>query len=506
MDFLKAVSALFFLLTNAVFVLIEFAIVRVRKTRIEEFAQNENNIFARTSLDIINNINSYLASIQLGITASSIGLGWIAQPYVAFVISRAIPDFSIFYLKISSYSISLLISFFTVTFFHIVFGEQVPKYIAISSAEKITLVFSIPLKMFYKATYYPMLLINKTSEFFSSFLVSKISDDTSHSEDEIKLILSKSEEFGRISLHRLMMFEHLFDFGKTSVKEVMVPVDRIVALKKSISFDDFLDTIRKFKFSRYPVIDENSNYLGYVHVKDVIINLPISRCVERFNLLDYIRPIVRVGEKEMIERVLRIVQETNQPILLVENDKKEITGIITVEDIIEDITGEIRDEFEKKSAVRLDEIFCVEGSVVDIKSSDRFSAINEMIDKLYSSGFIALREEISKRIIKREKELSTAIGHQIAVPHARIEGLKSAIISVGISKNGIDFLAPDLKPVKVIFLILSPYHEPSLQLAILSKISRLAMNITLRKKLFKVSDAYKIKEILSVFEDSIPVD
>ncbi len=506
MGFLKVIAALFFLFLNAVFVLVEFAIVRVRKTRIEELSQNESNIFARAALDIVNNLNSYLASIQLGITAASIGLGWVAQPYVASVIEKILPPFQSYYLKISSYSISLLVSFFLVTFMHIVFGEQIPKYIAISLSERITLFFAIPLKIFYRLTYYPMILINRTSEFFSSLLGCGVKDEGSHSEDEIRLILSKYEEVGRISLQRLMMFEHLFDFGKTIVKEVMVPIEKVVVLRKDLNFQEFLNIVNKFKFSRYPVINESGQYLGYLHIKDVIINFPNSRCLDSFNISNYLRPLTRVREKETIEMVLRVVQETNQPIMLVENERKEVVGVISVEDIIEDITGEIRDEFERKSEVRLDEILSVEGSIFDIKSSDRFSAINEMVEKLYSSRVISLKEEIAQRIIRRERELSTAIGYQIAVPHARIEGLKKPIISVGISKNGIDFLSPDSKPVKVIFMILTPYHEPSLQLSILSKLSKLIMNPTLRKKLFKASDIYKVKEIFSVFEDSIPVD
>ncbi|MCX7641075.1 MAG: CNNM domain-containing protein [Elusimicrobiales bacterium] len=505
MELFKIFSIIFFLGLNGVFVLAEFAIVSVRRTRIEELAQNEKNIVAKISLEILNNINAYLASIQLGITASSIGLGWVAQPYVSSLINSLIPEISLLTLKISSYSISIIVSFFIVTFAHIVLGEQVPKYIAISASEKVVLLSAIPLKVFYKITYYPMLIINNVSEFFVSLIGLKaVKNEASHSEDEIRLILSKSEEIGKISLQRLMMFDHLFDFGKTTVKEVMVPVDKIISLNLDVSFDDFFNIVCIKKFSRYPVKNAEGNFIGYVHIKDIIFNNHFCT-YQNFSIQKCIRPLYKVKENEFIENVLRLIQENHQPMLIVENEKGEITGLLTIEDILEDLTGEIHDEFEIKQTLRLDEIFNVEGSIVGLKSKDRFSAIIELVDKL--SQFIpsVSKNDISEKIIKREKLFSTAIGHQIAIPHARIEGLEKPIISVGISEDGIDFSSPDIKPVKVIFLILTPYYDPSSQLSILSKISKLALNTTLRKKLFKARNPIKIKEIFTIFEDSVPV-
>lgn len=504
MEFVRVVAIVFFLVMNALFVLAEFAIVSVRRTRIEELAQNEKNILARTTLEILDDLNSYLAAIQLGITGASIGLGWLAQPYIAGLIRELIPEIDIPSLKISSYSISLAISFFFVTFIHIVLGEQVPKYIAISSSENVALLFSLPLKLFYKISYYPMLVINKTSKFFASLLgFRSLRKHSTPSEDEIKLILSKSQELGKISLQRLMMFEHLFDFGKARVKEVMVPKEKIVCLEKGISFSELLKVVKEKRFSRYPVVDEKGCFIGYVHIKDIIFNLPPSE-EKNFSLMSYLRELKKVGENEMIERSLRFIQETHQPMLLVEDEKGDVVGLITVEDIIENLTGEIRDEFEIKPVVRLDEIFSIEGSVVGLNSQDRFSAISEMVDNLYKKGILQFKDEIKEKILKRERELSTAIGHQIALPHARIEGLKKPILTVGISREGVEFSSPDKKPVKVIFLILTPYHEPSTQLNILSKISRLISNLTLRNKLLKTENPYVVKEILTVFEDNVP--
>jgi len=495
--------ASFFLLLNSLFVLIEFAIVRSRPTKFEELSQKGSKT-AKISLGIVSNLNSYLASIQLGITIASIGLGWIAQPLVSNLIKNLFVATNIEIIKYYSYSISIVVSFIIVTSLHIILGEQVPKYIAISIAEKITMFFAIPLKIFYEITFYPMLFINKTSEFFVRLVgIKKNKESQIYSEDEIRLILSQSEELGRISLQRLMMFEHIFDFGKTTVKEIMTPVDKTIFVNANSSYLDFINILNRHKFSRYPVKD-GDRIIGFVHIKEVLLNR--AQNVSEFDIRKFLREIKTVNQDLPIERTLRFFQENNIHISLVSNEKDEVAGILSVEDIIEDITGEIRDEFEKRPTYRLDKILDKDSSIMDIKSLDKFEAINEMINKILKNKLNFSIKEAKEKIIKREKLFSTAIGHQIAIPHARIEGLKTPIIIVGKSENGINFIAPDQKPVKLIFLIFSPFNDSSIQLNILSKISKMISNVTLKKKLLNAKTVDKIEEVMTIFEDNIPAD
>jgi mannitol/fructose-specific phosphotransferase system IIA component (Ntr-type) len=335
--------------------------------------------------------------------------------------------------------------------------------------------------------------------------IKKLGDDFHHSEDEIKIILSRTEEIGKITLQRLMMFEHIFDFGKTIVKEIMTPIDKVVFLDINSSYHDFLDTLKNSKFSRYP-IKNGDRFEGFIHIKDVFLN---SLDQNNFDLKKIIREVKIINENMLAEKALSFFQENNIQFALVSDIKGEIKGILTIEDIVEEICGEIRDEFEKRPVYRLDTILDEHSSVMDLKSVDRFSAISELIDKIFENKVLINPisiNEIREKVIKREKSFSTAIGHQFAIPHARIEGLKKPIIVIGRSEKGIHFNSPDLKPVKFIFLILTPYADSSIQLNILAKISKLISNVTLRNKLLKAKTIDKVKEILTIFEDSIPLD
>lgn len=505
MDYIQVLASLFFLFLNAFFVLVEFAIVRARITKIEELAQAGNKV-AKLAHKILININSYLASIQLGITIASIGLGWLAQPLVTKIINSFLINVPWEIIKFYSYTISISISFIVVTAIHIILGEQVPKYIAISFAEKITLIFAIPLSIFYQITYYPMLIINNSANLIIKLMgIKKIKEENIHSEDEIKLILSKTEEIGKITLSRLMIFEQLFDFGKTIVKEIMTPIERVIHIDKNIKFADFLNILKTYKFSRYPIKD-GDNFIGFIHVKDVIINFSCFND-DNFDVLKFIRPIKSISHKMPLEKALRYFQENNLNISLVENDNKEIVGFISVEDIIEDFVGEIRDEFEKRPKYRLDEIVEKQHSIMNLKSRDRISAIEELVNNFFITHKVNFsKTDVIDRLIKREKAFSTAIGHGFAIPHARIDNISKPIVIIGKSEEGIYFNSPDNKPVHFVFLIITPYNEPSLQLNILSKISKLISNVLLRKKLLKANNIEQIINVFTIFEDSIPVD
>ena len=506
MEFIDLVLVVIFLVLNAIFVLVEFAIVRVRPTKLEEIAQ-KGSIPAKISLEIVSNVKSYLAAIQLGVTIASIGLGWKAQPFVSNILNSLIRNINNEYIIYYSYTISIFVSFIIVTSLHMIVGEQVPKYIAISLSEKITLLFAIPLKIFYKIMYYPMLIINKTSEFIVNIIgVKKFNtEDDTQSEDEIKIILSRSEEIGKITLSRLMMFEHIFDFGKTTVKEITTPIDKVVYIDINCSYEKFIDILKNYKFSRYPV-KNGDKFEGFIHVKDVFLKF---QNYNSFDVRKIIREIKVIQENILAERALRFFQENNIQIALVSNEKNKIIGILTIEDVIEEITGEIRDEFEKRPIYRLDMILDENSSIMNLKSQERFSAISELLDRVFLNKTIlsyANINDIKDKIIKREKSFPTSIGHQIAIPHARIDGMRKPILIIGKSEKGIEFNSPDLKPVKFIFLILTPFSDSSAQLNILSKISKLISNVTLRNKLFKAKTITKVKEILTIFEDSIPLD
>ncbi|MDD2806143.1 MAG: CNNM domain-containing protein [Elusimicrobiales bacterium] len=490
------------IILNAAFVLSEFALVKVRFTRLEELAA-KGIASAKLAKKQVQHIDAYLSSIQLGITMASLGLGWVGEPALAALLQ---PGFHWLNLPISAaalHTVSFVIAFAAITGIHVVVGEQAPKYLAILMPEKITLVCAIPLELFYKLTYLPMLAINKSANFFLGlFSIKPGESEALHSDEELRMILGQSQEHGKISLGRLMMFEHLFDFGKTRVKEVMTPRGAISFITLGSPAEETLKLIKEKRYSRYPLVAKDGTTVGYIHFKDLYDCLLTPKCpVPDLNAVK--RPLAEVSEEISVERALRDFQEKRIQLALAKNAKGETTGLLTMEDIVEELTGEIRDEFEQPPKLLLSGILQPQACRLDLKEAGRFEAIEEVLKALHASAPVFDKDEALKAIIKRETNFSTALGHQTAFPHARLASLSKPLLAIGKSREGIYFPSPDNQPVKVIFLILTPFNEPLLQLNILSQLSGLISNLTLRKRLLSAKTPENLLDIVRTFENKV---
>ncbi|HAH30755.1 MAG TPA: hypothetical protein DCL44_00390 [Elusimicrobia bacterium] len=496
--------ALVFLILNAAFVLAEFAIVKVRYTRLEELSAMGNKQ-ADLAKHAVKHLDGYLSSIQLGITMASLGLGWIGEPALAHLLAPAFAALELPFTPAAAYSISFGVAFFIMTAAHVILGEQVPKYAAILMTEKMVLAVALPLNIFYRLTYYPMLVINKSANYITRALGIRASEkDLLHSDEELRMILSQSQEYGKISLGRLMMFEHLFDFGKTRVKEIMTPKSSIACLSVTKTWAENMKLIREKKFSRYPLSDTQEPEPGFVHLKDLSI-----ACFEEDagtqgpELIKFRRELRQIPEEVTVEKALREFQEKRIQLALTKNSAGETTGLLTMEDIVEELTGEIRDEFDQPPRFLLNSALIKEACELELKETSRFEAIGEVLSKLHIASPSFDKDEALKAIIKRETNFSTALGHQTAFPHARLASLSKPLLAVGKSRDGIYFPSPDNQPVKVIFLILTPFNEPTLQLNILSQLSGLISNLTLRKRLFAAKTTDQLLDIIITFENKV---
>ena len=519
MDALALASAVFFLLLNAFFVLGEFAIVKVRFTRLEELAA-KGVTRAKIAKEAVKDLEAYLSTAQLGITIASIGLGWVGEPAIAQLIT---PFFGFFGVKLTaaaSHTVSIAAAFSIITAFHVVLGELVPKNMAIRMPEKSALLIAAPFKFFHTVFFVPMWLLNESANLVLRALRIKSSqDDTVHSDEELRMILGQSQEHGRISLGRLMMFEHLFDFGKTRVKEVMTPKSAIAFINLSAPWEENLKKIKAKQFSRYPLAASSADDInGYVHFKDLALCLLEGGCPLppasppgtgtregdlKPDLPRIKRNLTEVSEDISAERALRDFQERRVQTALVKNAKGETSGLLTMEDIVEELTGEIRDEFEQPPELLLSGLLVPDACALDLRAAGRFEAIEEVLAKLHAASPSFDQKEALKAIVKRETNFSTALGHQTAFPHARLASLPKPLVAVGKSLDGIHFPAPDNQPVKIFFLILTPFNEPTLQLNILSRLSNLISNVTLRKRLFSAKTPNDLLNILHTFENKV---
>ncbi|MBI4349890.1 MAG: DUF21 domain-containing protein [Elusimicrobia bacterium] len=500
--FLDLLIAALLILLNALFVVVEFALVKVRFTRLEELASKGLKT-AKLAKKQVKHIDAYLSSIQLGITMASLGLGWVGEPAMAAILE---PVFAWLALPISPaalHTVSFVIAFAFITGAHVVVGEQAPKYLAILMPEKITLLSAIPLELFYKATYFPMLAINTSANFFLGlFRLKPGESEALHSDEELRMILGQSQEHGKLSLGRLMMFEHLFDFGKTKVKEVMTPRGAIGFINLDAPVEEALKLIKERRYSRYPLAAADGTTAGYVHFKDLYGCL-LNTCAAGPDFHALKRPITEISEEISVERALRDFQQKRIQLAMVRNSRGETTGLLTMEDIVEELTGEIRDEFDQPPKLLLSSLLLPEACRLDLKETGRFEAIEEVLTALHAASPGFDRDEALKAIIKRETNFSTALGHQTAFPHARLASLSKPLLAVGKSKEGIYFPSPDNQPVKLIFLILTPFNEPILQLSILSQLSGLISNPTLRKRLLSAKAPENLMDIVHTFENKV---
>lgn len=331
---------------TAFFVASEFAIVKVRRTRIDQLVA-EGNRSAMAAKRVISNLDEYLSACQLGITITALGLGWLGEPTVEHLLR---PVFEQMNLNESVASLlSFVIAFVAITYLHVVVGELAPKTLAIQKAETITLLCSRPLILFYKIMYPFIWVLNGSARvIIGLFGLRPASEhEVAHSEEELRLILSESYKSGEINPSEYKYVNNIFEFDNRIAKEIMVPRTEIVALDKNDSIADILEIMKKEKYTRYPVIDGDKDHIvGMVNIKEILTDcIRNPQAIEK-KLDDYIRPIIQVIESIPIHDLFVKMQRERVHMAILVDEYGGTAGLVTVEDILEEIVGEIQDEFD----------------------------------------------------------------------------------------------------------------------------------------------------------------
>lgn len=490
--FLLAVSFVLILL-NALFVCIEFALVKVRASRIEVLARKGQGRALQVQ-EVLGRLDIYLAAIQMGITVVSLALGWIGEPAMAELLagglSRLPVEISPRVLHALSFGMALLL----LSLAHIVLGEVVPRSIGIQKAEFVSLMGAYPLKVFF--------LIFRAPVAFMSFcsvsllrvlgLRSVAESESVISEEEMRVLLGETQEKGTLPLERLLLIENLFDFGNTKVSEVMVPLEKAAVLSLQNSWEANMEIVRSRRFTRYPLSGEGKAFTGYINIKDIMLKGEPARP----DLKALRRDIVVVQEDESLEKLVKTFPDKGIQIALVANAKGEFTGMITLEDIVEEIIGEVHDEYDLPQAWSLMDVVPAAAVAVQMAAADRREAVALLIAKLKAACPELNDKEAFEAVWEREAKFSSAVGRGVAVPHARLSSLERAMVAVGRFARPLPFPAPDTAPVRLVFLILTPAQTPLLQLKILARIAALATNENLRRKLMRCKSSEAMLEIL----------
>ncbi|MFD1774909.1 hemolysin family protein [Paenibacillus rhizophilus] len=349
---------------TAFFVATEFAVVRLRGSRISQMVlEGRKNAIAVQQVSA--NLDGYLSACQLGITITALGIGALAEPafdrllYPLLHLAGVGAEFS--------HVLSFLLAFFIATFLHVVIGELAPKTAAINKAEEISLLTAKPIILFYRILFPLIWLLNGSANLLVRLFGMKPASEheEAHSEEEIRLILSESYESGKINKAEYGYVNRIFAFDEMLAREIMVPRTDMICLFTNYSLQENLNIIRKEQYTRFPVAEGNKdNIIGMVNTKQMYLEYDSN---PGFNFKDLIHPLLTVSEVTPVKTLLTRMQKERVHIALLLDEYGGTSGLITIEDILEEIVGEIRDEFdadELKSVEKLGEDhYLVDGKV-----------------------------------------------------------------------------------------------------------------------------------------------
>jgi CBS domain containing-hemolysin-like protein len=333
---------------TAFFVATEFAIVKVRVSRIDQLIA-EGKKGSAAAKKVVSHLDEYLSACQLGITMTALGLGWLGEPTVEKLLH---PLFEYFELNKSvTHILSFGIAFALVTFLHVVIGELAPKTVAIQKAEAITLAFAKPIIWFYKIAYPIIWFLNGSARVLVGLFGLKPASEheIAHSEEELRILLSESYKSGEINKNELKYMNNIFEFDERVAKEIMVPRTEMITISIDDSFKEIIDTIQSENYTRYPVEDgDKDNIRGFINVKEFLTaNLTNRLKPEKLDLDSFINPVIHVIESIPIHDLLVKMQKERTHMAILIDEYGGTSGLVTVEDILEEIVGEIRDEFDE---------------------------------------------------------------------------------------------------------------------------------------------------------------
>jgi len=352
---LLAVVALVFL--NGFFVAAEFAIVKVRETQLQPLVSRGSRR-ARMAAALVGNLDAALSATQLGITLASLGLGWIGEPVFAALLHPVMEWFKIESAE-ARHSVSFAVGFSIITFLHIVLGELAPKSMAIQKSLPVTLWIAYPLQWFYKISFPFIWALNKTSlAMLRQVGIEPASEaELAHSEEELRLLLSATHKHGVAPTKGRDLVLNAFDLRRRIAREVMRPRQQIVGFSTEATIAQCLEIAEQSRFSRFPLLEHGNldRALGFVHVKDLYAARPTAQFARE--LLPVAKKLVYIPETAQLERLLHILLDRKIHMAFVVDEYGGTVGLVTLEDILEELVGEIQDEFDQETPliVRHDE-------------------------------------------------------------------------------------------------------------------------------------------------------
>jgi CBS domain containing-hemolysin-like protein len=418
---------------NAFFVASEFSLVSVRKTRIETRAE-EGSKSAAAALRLINNPTLFISAVQLGVTLASLALGVVGEPTIARLLEplaeRIASEGTAAYI---AHIIAIVISFSAISFLHVVLGELVPKMFALERSESFALFASRPLELFAKVFSPILWVLNKVGGGIGKLLGLKASLDESavYTEDEIRHLVKISQESGHLNEEEQRLINRVFEFSDTTVREAMIPRTEIVAIPASSSLEEIAKAFREYGYSRLPVYGNSLDDMrGVLHGKDIMQYLLVKP--RMFKLERVLKKPYYVVDTARLEDVLRQMQREKFHFGFVVDEHGGVEGIITLEDLLEEIVGDISDEHDEEVNEQInpqpDGSFILDGGLA-VRDLNKRCDLNLPISDAYTTIAGFLMAEAGQ--ILKEGEAVPFNGHIFKIE--RVE--KRRILKVRMEKN-----------------------------------------------------------------------
>ena len=428
---LKILLTLFLILVNAFFVAAEFSLIRVRFSQLEIKAK-EGSRLAGQALSVVRGLYDYLSATQLGVTISSLLLGAVGEELFTELILEVLPHLGLTINPITAHSISVAVGLIILTFLHVLFGELFPKALAIQRPEAVSLALVLPLRGFYYLTRPLTWFLSKASNLLlGAFGISNVHGTEAHTSDELRLLIDQSKESGEIQDSEHELIENVFQFNDRMVKQIMVPRTKLAALDVNMSEEQVLELVFSEGYSRLPVYEGNiDNIVGVLYVKDL---LPLIRQQQPVELARIMRPAYFVPETKKINRLLRQFQRKHLVMAIVSDEFGGVSGIVTIEDIMEELVGEIQDEYDNEVPV-VEKISETEYRVntstaipdaneylpYPLPEGDDYETVGGLLNVLYGNipevGDVAVLEPYEFRVLSRARRVVELVQLRVLTP------------------------------------------------------------------------------------------
>jgi CBS domain containing-hemolysin-like protein len=358
----------FLIAATAFFVATEFAIIKIRPSRVDQMVM-EGKSQALAIQKVTSNLDGYLSACQLGITVTALGLGWLGEPTVEKILHPLFEQFNLPGELVTL--ISFIVAFALITFLHVVIGELAPKSIAIQKAEMVSIICARPIIIFYKVMYPFIWLLNgSANQLIRLFGLRPAKEhEEAHSEEELRIILSESYKSGKINQSEYGYVNKIFAFDDLMAKEIMVPRTDMVCLDLLDSLDKNIRIMREEQYTRFPVIEEDKDHvIGMINTKKYFLNCEKGLFHDLQNIM---QPVLSVPDTTAVKSLLKKMQKNRVHMAILLDEYGGTSGLITIEDILEEIVGEIRDEFDAEEGQEI-EIMDHHHMIVDGKVSLSF--------------------------------------------------------------------------------------------------------------------------------------